>query len=111
MKAYGYATPDRNLRSFIGAYNNVCKGDDEISAINPAKKTYYIKINDFDDKAFERIAMNFKVKSKIRKVNDNEMRGATITSVGPTNNEISLINKRIIDYEHLKTLERESFFP
>ena len=111
MKAYGYATPDRNLRTFIGSYNSACKDDDDISAINPAKKTYYIKINDFDDIAFERNAMKFKVKSKIRKVNDNEMRGAVITSVGPTNDEISLISDKIIDYERNKQLKYESYLP
>lgn len=111
MKAYGYATPDKKLRTFIDVYNGVCKDNDEISAINPAKKTYYIKINDFDDIAFEQYAKRFKVKSKIRKVNNDEMSGATITSVGLTNDEISLISDKIIDYEQNKQLKNESYLP
>ena len=111
MKAYGYATPDRNLRTFIDVYNGVCKDNDEISAINPATKTYYIKINDFDDIAFEQYAKRFKVKSKIRKVNNDEMSGAVITSIGQSDEEIYQISKKLCDYEQYRQLQKESYLP
>ena len=42
------------------------KDENEISAINPKTKTYYIKIADSKDKDFEATAKDLKVKSKIK---------------------------------------------
>ena len=100
MKAYGYATPDSKLRTFIGTYNSLGKDKDEISAINPGSKTYYIKMSDSKDKEFEEYAKELKVKSKIKKVDDNKMRGAIVTSIGQSNEELHLISKRICDYKY-----------
>lgn len=111
MKAYGYATPDNEKRNFIDAYNAVVKDKNEISAINPETKTYFIKMPNEKDVIFEGIVNKMSLKSKFRKVNDKKMNGAVITSVGPTKNEIYNISHRISNYEHLKTLEKESFLP
>ena len=105
LKAYGYATPNNQLRTFIGTYNTTIKADDAISAINPVTQTYYIKIPNSKDKYFEKFAKDMSVKSKIRKVNNNEMRGAIITSVGRTKNELDIISDKIAQYEHSKYME------
>ena len=111
MKAYGYASPNNKVRDFIDLYNQKYKAKEAVSAINPKEKTYFVKIPDRYDFFIKALAERMNVKSRIKKVNDKKMEGAIITSIGRTSDEISLISQRISDYEHLKTLERESFLP
>ena len=111
FKAYGYASTNSDVRNFVDVYNRHAKGKDEISAINPEEKTYFIKMPDSKDKKFENLLKAFYVKSKVRKVNEHKMEGAVITSIGATKDEIALISDKISDYEHSKQLENEINLP
>ena len=111
MKAYGYASTNADVRNFVEIYNKNYKGKDEISAISPETKTYFIKMPNSKDAKFENLAKIFMVKSQIRKVNDHKMEGATITSIGKTNYEQAIICGKICDYEQYKRLKHESYLP
>lgn len=111
MKAYGYASPKTNVREFIDTYNSYVKEKDEVSAINPETNTYFIKMNDEKDSLFEELQANWGIKGVFKKVKDNNMSGATVTSVGRTKNEIGIISDKISRYERYKQLENESFIP
>ena len=110
-KAYGYASKNADVRNFVEIYNRKYKGKDEISAINPQAKTYFIKMPNSKDAKFESLAKTFLVKSQIRKVNDHKIEGAVITSVGKTNYEQAFICEKICDYERTKNLENEINLP
>ena len=111
MKAYGYASPNKDVREFIDSYNSYVKEKDEVSAINPETKTYFIKISDDKDRLFEEFQTNWGIKGAFKKVKDSKLSGATVTSVGRTKDEIGLISDNISRYVHYKQLEDESYMP
>ena len=94
-----YETPDFNIRQFIGVYNDYSKTKNDISAINPKTETYYIKISDSKDKLLENDIKYYNISSKVKKVDDKEMVGAIITSIGKNGFEIKRISEAINDYK------------
>ena len=97
-----YETTDFDVKQFIEVYNNYSKSKDDISAINPKTKTYYIKTSDSKDKLIENDINTFELKSKVKKVDDDKMVGAVITSIGKNGFELVNISKTINSYEEKK---------
>lgn len=97
-----YETPDFDIKQFIHVYNEYSKTKNDVSAFNPKTKTYYMKISDSKDKLLENDIKYHNLSSIVKKVDEKEMVGAVITSIGKNGFEISSISEVIKDYKNSK---------
>ena len=101
-----YRSKNEKVNDFVEYYNKKGKDKDDISAINPEKRLYFIKVNDKKDNLFEYQTQNL-YGIKIKKVTEKDMEGANITSIGKSDNEKETVSKYIGNYEILQWYRQE----
>lgn len=103
-----YKAKNHNVDKFITDFDRFYKEKEDVESLNPARKLFFININDKKDKKLENLARELNIEFK--KVKQKEMHGTKIVSMGLGANITDIfknIDYVIIDHE-LKKDEEEA---